>query len=80
MRFASTLFLSHEEELLLIRVQLINQTAGSRQGLISHAGGVAKLIEHRGPTRHQNYPEKTIYLETRMMLVRFLLLLGFVVI
>lgn len=51
-------------------LKLIMGTAGiPGKGWITHAQGVAKLIEHRGPQRHQNYPEKTIFLEARMMLV-----------
>ncbi|KAK4696615.1 hypothetical protein P7C71_g1331, partial [Lecanoromycetidae sp. Uapishka_2] len=42
---------------------------GTPPGWITHAQGVAKLIEHRGPQRHQQYPEKTIFIESRMTLI-----------
>ena len=39
-------------------------------GLITHAGGINKLIHARGPRLHKSYPEKEIYLEARIILVR----------
>lgn len=53
---------------MLIFVQLVHMRAGT-PGWISHAGGIGKLIEARGPQLHKTYPEKTIYLESRMLLV-----------
>ena len=38
-------------------------------GWISHAGGIGKLIEARGPELHKTYPEKSMFLESRMLLV-----------
>ena len=38
-------------------------------GWITHAGGVGRLIQLRGPRDHQKYPEKTIFLESRMLIV-----------
>jgi len=38
-------------------------------GWITHAGGIGKLIEARGPELHKTYPEKSIFLESRMLLV-----------
>ena len=43
-------------------------TAGS-VGWITHAGGIGRLIEVRGPQLHKTYPEKSLYLESRMLLV-----------
>ena len=39
-------------------------------GCITHAGGIGKLIHARGPQLHKSYPEKEIYLEARVILVR----------
>ncbi|KAL6716263.1 hypothetical protein ACLMJK_005829 [Lecanora helva] len=38
-------------------------------GWVSHAGGIGKLLEARGPGRHKTYPEKSVYLESRLLLV-----------
>ena len=38
-------------------------------GWVSHAGGIGKLIEARGPQLHKTYPEKSLFLESRMLLV-----------
>lgn len=43
-------------------------TAGST-GWITHAGGIGKLIGPRGPGLHKTFPEKSVYLESRMLLV-----------
>lgn len=47
---------------------MVNMTAET-MGWITHAGGIGKLIEARGPELHKTYPEKSVYLESRMMLV-----------
>ena len=49
-------------------MQLVNLSPGT-SGWITHAGGVGRLIQLRGPEEHQKYPEKTIFLESRMLLV-----------
>ena len=36
---------------------------------VSHAGGIGKLMEVRGPKLHKTYPEKSMFMETRMLLV-----------
>lgn len=37
-------------------------------GVITHAGGIGKLVQARGPELHKTYPEKEIYLEARIIL------------
>ncbi|KAM3078629.1 hypothetical protein ACMFMG_006497 [Clarireedia jacksonii] len=38
-------------------------------GWTSHADGLARLMELRGPSRHKNCPERSVFLEHRVVLV-----------
>lgn len=49
--------------------ELIHLTSNSG-GYVTHAGGIGKLIQFRGPELHKSYPEKEIYWEARIILVR----------
>ncbi len=69
MRFAFAHPTHHEDETLLTHIQLVHLGSDSR-GCITHAGGIEKLMHARGPELHKSYPEKEIYLEARMILVR----------
>lgn len=48
--------------------EMIHLTSGIH-GWVTHAGGIGKLIYARGPELHKSYPEKEIYLESRIILV-----------
>ena len=56
------------DKVALTFIQLIN-ISPMTPGWITHAGGVGRLIQLRGPRDHQKYPEKTIFLESRMLIV-----------
>lgn len=50
-------------------VWLIHLTSDGR-GYITHAGAIGKLIHARGSALHKTYPEKEVYVEARVTLVR----------
>ena len=56
------------EKVALTVIQLLN-ISPMTPGWITHAGGVGRLIQLRGPKDHQKYPEKTIFLESRRLIV-----------
>ena len=59
---------NHVEKVALTVIQLLN-ISPMTPGWITHAGGVGRLIQLRGPKDHQKYPEKTILLESRRLIV-----------
>ena len=69
MRFAFAHSTYPEDEILLTYIQLIHLTSDSH-AYITHAGAIGKLIHARGPGLHKSYPEKEIYSEARVVLVR----------
>ena len=44
-------------------------TFTSNHGWLQHAGGIGRLIELRGPWRHQTQPERDILRVARMIIV-----------
>ena len=44
-------------------------TFSSHNGWIQHAGGLARLLQARGPWRHKNDLERKVFLENRILLI-----------
>ena len=55
---------------MLLTIEQLTHLTSTSYGCMTHGGGIEKLIHARGPELHKSYPEKEIYGQARMIIVR----------